>query len=317
MKVIEVNSLTHVYKIPDKDYMQNAPFWKRLFYRKYEDFLALENVSFEVEEGEVIGYIGRNGAGKTTTIKILTGILEPTTGKVRVLGMEPYKNRKKLANYIALVFGNRENVFFDIPLIDSVKFFAEIYNVARWQERMEWLAEMLGLNDLLYTPVRKMSFGQRKKANILVAFLHQPAVVFLDEPTIGLDIFAKDEIRKFLKRMNKDEHTTIFLTSHYMEDIEELATRVIWLEKGRIKKNEEYSRIIEHIDYKILEIEFINGVSDWARKLKVESQRGNRYIFVVKKSSLKKWMKYVTDDKNIRDINVRSPSLEEIIKAGW
>lgn len=317
MPVIEVKNLTHVYKIPDKKYMESAPWWKKIFYRKYIDFYALKGISFKVESGEIIGYIGRNGAGKTTTIKILSGILEPTSGIVRVLDMEPYKNRKKLAYKISVVFGNRENVFFDIPFIDSISFFAKLYGVNDYEGRVDELAKMLDIEDLLEMPVRKMSFGQRKKANILVAFLHSPKVVFLDEPTIGLDIFAKDEVRKFLKRMNKKEDVTILLTSHYMEDIEELADRIIWIEEGKIIKDNHYDDLIDSIDYKIMEVEFIEGISEWAKEIEYETKKGNRYRFPIRKKDLKRYLRLCSNDANIKDINIFSPSLEEIIKMGW
>ncbi len=318
-KLIEVKNLYKSFDVPDEEFMKHANKLRKIFFRKYVKKDVLIDLSFSVKEGEIVGYIGKNGAGKTTTMKILSGILSPTKGKVRVLGKDPYKNRKELSKEISVVFGNRDVVFFDIPLIDSLKFYRQVYQIPKrdFEDRVEMLARLLNMNDLLYTPLRKMSFGQRRKANVLASFLHSPKLVLLDEPTIGLDIFAKDEVRDFLLEMNRKENTTIILTSHYMEDIEKLANRIILIDNGKIVEDKPYEEIISSLEYKIVilkgEIEKIKNLLSKTREVEIINEGHNILSITVKKEKIKIFFEYYNKGI-IEDLEIRNPSLEDILK---
>jgi viologen exporter family transport system ATP-binding protein len=209
---------------------------KSMFYRKNKTIEALNDINFTVDEGEFVGYIGPNGAGKSTTIKLLTGILYPTEGSLHVLGFDPNKDRYKYTYNIGVVFGQRSLLEYDIPVINSFTLYKSIYELDQKQfiKRLGEFTEILELKELLHIPVRKLSLGQRMRCEIAASLLHNPKVVFLDEPTIGLDALAKEEIRNFLKRINETEKVTVLLTTHDMGDIEHLCERIIFINKGRI-----------------------------------------------------------------------------------
>ena len=207
-----------------------------LFHREYRNLVAVDGVSFNVEPGELIGYIGPNGAGKSTTIKMLTGILKPTSGEMEVLGFHPYRDRKAYTKHIGVVFGQRTQLWWDIAAQESFRLLARIYEVsdAQYRERMETLDRILALKELLHQPVRKLSLGQRIRCDIAASLLHNPEILFLDEPTISLDAVAKDSIRNFLSQINREFKTTVILTTHDLKEIEELCKRIVILDKGKI-----------------------------------------------------------------------------------
>ncbi|WP_338554492.1 ABC transporter ATP-binding protein [Paenibacillus sp. KS-LC4] len=209
---------------------------KDLFKREYTEVTAVKDISFQIPQGEICGYIGENGAGKSTTIKMLTGILVPTSGDLRVNGYVPYKDREKFVAEIGVVFGQRSQLWWDIGVIESFQLLRKVYRVseADFRKRLNNLIERLDLGDLLNRPVRKLSLGQRMRCELVASLLHNPSILFLDEPTIGLDIIVKTEIREFLKDLNREEGTTILLTTHDLQDIEALCSRVIMLDDGRI-----------------------------------------------------------------------------------
>lgn len=207
------------------------------FFRpKYEHKRAVDGISFSVEPGEIIGYIGPNGAGKSTTIKMLTGILTPTAGQVKVFGLDPCKNRVQNALKMGVVFGQRSQLLWDLPVRDTFDLFKTMYRMEHntFIRQRDKLIEMLDMEGFLSQAVRQLSLGQRMRANLALCFLYQPKVVYLDEPTIGLDVLVKDRIRNFLKQINKDEGTTILLTTHDTQDIEEVAQRLILIDKGQL-----------------------------------------------------------------------------------
>ncbi len=209
---------------------------QNLFVREYVTVRAVDQVSFTIEPGEMVGYIGANGAGKSTTIKMLTGILVPTSGRVLAQGYVPWRDRRRYTRHIGVVFGQRTQLWWDIAVIESFKLLKEIYEIpaAEYQRRLELFSELLNVNAYLHTPVRKLSLGERMRCDLAAALLHNPPLLFLDEPTIGLDVVAKDKIREFLKEINRREGTTILLTTHDLSDIEELARRILIIDKGRI-----------------------------------------------------------------------------------
>lgn len=233
--MIEVSHLRKTFRVARR----NAGFSqavKALFHREYEEIHALDDVSFSIGEGEMVGYIGPNGAGKSSTIKILSGILTPDSGQCQVDGRVPWKNRREHVGQIGVVFGQRSQLWWDVPVIDSFELLKDIYAVPDplYQKNLKELTELLSLSELLRTPTRQLSLGQRMRCEIAASLLHSPKILFLDEPTIGLDAVSKLAVREFIKELNREHKTTVILTTHDMQDIEALASRVILIGKGRI-----------------------------------------------------------------------------------
>ncbi|MNM22124.1 Energy-coupling factor transporter ATP-binding protein EcfA3 [compost metagenome] len=235
MAAIDVQDLRKTFKVQKNRGGLKGAFVD-LFKREYNEVMAVKDISFQIPEGEICGYIGENGAGKSTTIKMLTGILVPTSGHLTVGGYVPYEEREKFVRNIGVVFGQRSQLWWDIGVVESFELLRKVYRVgeADYRKRLDELVERLELQELLNRPVRKLSLGQRMRCELVAALLHNPSIVFLDEPTIGLDIVVKSEIRSFLKDMNREHGTTILLTTHDLQDIEALCSRVIMLDDGRI-----------------------------------------------------------------------------------
>lgn len=233
--MITMEHVCKSYKIAKR----NAGFGeavKALFHRDYEIIHALNDVSFTIRDGEMVGYIGPNGAGKSSTIKILSGILTPDCGTVLVDGRIPCKNRIKHVKEIGVVFGQRSQLWWDVPVIDSFELLKDIYSIpdSRYRQSLEELTELLNLSELLRSPARQLSLGQRMRCEIAASLLHRPRILFLDEPTIGLDAVSKLAVRDFILNQNKTHGTTVILTTHDMQDIEALASRILLIGKGRI-----------------------------------------------------------------------------------
>ncbi len=233
MPVIETYELTKVFQIAKKE-PGLAGAVKALVAPKYEHKTAVDAVSFQIAEGEIVGYIGVNGAGKSTTIKMLTGILVPTAGRVCVLGRDPHRQRVANAREIGVVFGQRTQLWWDLAFIESLNLVAKIYQVsdARYKQLLDQFSETLELKELLHVPIRNMSLGQKMRAELAATLIHEPSVVYLDEPTIGLDLIVKERIREFIKEQNRTRNTTVVLTTHDLGDIEELCRRVIIIDAG-------------------------------------------------------------------------------------
>ncbi|MEZ3486882.1 MAG: ATP-binding cassette domain-containing protein [Lachnospiraceae bacterium] len=233
--MITMEHVCKSYKIAKR----NAGFGeavKALFHREYEIIHALNDVSFTIEDGEMVGYIGPNGAGKSSTIKILSGILTPDHGTVLVNGRIPYKNRTRHVSEIGVVFGQRSQLWWDVPVIDSFELLKDIYSIPEplYRQSLEELTELLNLTELLRSPARQLSLGQRMRCEIAASLLHRPRILFLDEPTIGLDAVSKLAVRDFILKENQSHGTTVILTTHDMQDIEALASRIILIGKGKI-----------------------------------------------------------------------------------
>jgi len=241
---------------------------RNLFHREYQSVKAVENVNFEIGRGEMVGYIGPNGAGKSTTIKMLTGILVPTSGEIHSNGFVPWKQRAAYVKTIGVVFGQRTQLWWDIAAVESFKLLRRIYDVSQrdYDERMELFNQVLGLKELLDVPVRKLSLGQRMRCDLAAALLHNPPILFLDEPTIGLDVVAKDHIRQFLRAINQRYKTTVLLTTHDLDDIEELCRRIMIIDRGTVLYDGPLARLKEQF-LRTKQIKFILRDGDQSARL--------------------------------------------------
>ena len=247
MSLIEVKNLSKIFKKPIRGEGLKGMI-KTLFSRKYEAIPAVKEVSFNIEQGEIVGYIGANGAGKSTTIKMMCGILHPTSGDVIINGLIFDKSRKEINKEMGVVFGQKTQLWWDIPLIETFKILKVIYDISDedYEERFNYLCDLLDLKQFLSQSVRSLSLGQRMRADFAAALIHSPKIVYLDEPTIGLDVLVKDKIRKAIKELNKKYNITVILTTHDMKDIEELCSRIIIIDKGSIL----YDGSLKDIKYK-------------------------------------------------------------------
>ncbi|RKP55114.1 ATP-binding cassette domain-containing protein [Cohnella endophytica] len=233
--MITVSGISKSFKVAKRTSGVKSAF-KALFRREYTEVAALNDISFAIKPGEIVGYIGPNGAGKSTTIKVMSGILVPDKGSCSIMGYTPWLDRVKYVQNIGVVFGQRSQLWWDVPVIDSFDLLRDIYDVpeAEYQENLKLLTETLDLGDLIHTPVRQLSLGQRMRCEIAASLLHSPSILFLDEPTIGLDAVSKIAVRQFISRINQEKGVTIILTTHDMNDIEALASRILLIGKGTL-----------------------------------------------------------------------------------
>ncbi|MCR5630150.1 ATP-binding cassette domain-containing protein [Eubacterium sp.] len=296
-----------------------------LFSRNYKIVRAVNDVSINIKQGEIVGYLGPNGAGKSTTIKMMTGVLEPSSGEILVDGNEPYKNRTKNAQKIGVVFGQRTQLWWALPLIESFKILKDIYQISDkdYEDMLNLYKSLVDIEDLLHKPVRQMSLGQRTLSDILAAFLHNPKIVFLDEPTIGLDVSMKSKIRTLIKALNKEKNTTVILTTHDMGDVDALCKRIVIIDKGKML----YDNDIEHLkgffgSYRTLKV---RGDED----IKVLEESLSEILKGFSISSDDEWISILVDEdktavvdvlntiqKNmkLKDMQLEEISTEEVIK---
>jgi len=319
MTAIKVENLCKTFNVKEKEKGLKGSL-KAIVKPKYKKVEAVRNISFEVEEGEIIAFIGPNGAGKSTTIKMLTGILYPDSGSIEVLGIDPSRERKKLAYEIGTVFGQKEQLWMHLTAYDNFKFFGAIYDISEkeTEERIEELSELFNLEKFINTPVRNLSLGQRIRCEIVASLIHRPKVLFLDEPTIGLDPVVKESIRKLIKKMNKELKTTIFLTSHDISDIEKLCKRVVIINDGQIVMDDSMTNLKYHyMDKKVIEVKLRNSVNfKEVKGVNVLKEKGNSYRIEIdtKETDLTSVLKLINPE-NIEDINISNTPLEEIISA--
>jgi ABC-2 type transport system ATP-binding protein len=299
---IQVKNLDKTFIFNVKD--DKRGFFSNLFSPTKKKVEAVKEISFEVARGERLAFIGPNGAGKSTTIKMLTGILFPSSGKINVLGLNPQTDRKKLAYKIGTVFGQRSQLFPNLPLTDSMYFFGVMYDLKKEEieKRIKYLCEVFDLEDFKTQPVRKLSLGQRMRAEVACALIHKPEIIFLDEPTIGLDVVAKKSLRELLLKLNKEEGVTIFLTSHDVGDIEALCERTIIVNHGEIVKDlptEELTKTFVHEKY-------VDLVLDSGEKVKE--------IIELKNESVSEGLKRLLSQYDVKDVNVYDVDLETVIR---
>lgn len=293
------------------------------FLRKNKKLRALDSVSFSVEEGEILGYVGPNGGGKSTTIKLLTGILTPTSGSAMVIGFVPWEDRSSYTHHIGVVFGQKSLLHWDVAPIESFRLYKEIYEMSQqeYESRLDYLAKLFAVERFMYTPTRKLSLGQRMRCELVAALLHKPRVLFLDEPTIGLDAVAKQKMRHAIREVNRKEKTTIILTTHDMNDIEELASRIMVLDKGKIiyEGNLDKMKNAFAQEHKIVfEPNRIKDEKKFAEFVKrFNAKQDGRFFtltFNSKKIASKKVLDELFDLCDLEEFEVFSPTLEEIIR---
>lgn len=301
--MIEVRDVKKYYKIAKRD-KGFAAAAGNLFNRKYETKRAVDDISFSIKRGEIVGFIGPNGAGKSTTVKILSGILYPDAGEVKINGFVPYKQRKQYVKNIGVVFGQKSQLNWDLPLIESFELMKFIYKIPqkKYEENLSLFSRLLDMESFINQPVRQLSLGQRMRGDIVASLLHSPEIVFLDEPTIGLDVVAKERIREFVRYMNETEHTTIIFTTHDMQDIEKVCDRLIIIDKGK----KVYDGSIEEIKNKYANVKTI--------ELLLEDGRKETKTFDVSVTPMSTVMESLFSEKNIKDITICESEIDSIIR---
>lgn len=293
-----------------------------LFHREYETLKAVDDISFHVGKGEILGFIGANGAGKSTTIKMLTGILTPTSGTIEIGGQSPFQNRTKYVKEIGVVFGQRTQLWWDLPLTETFSVLKEIYQVdeADFKARLGFLNEVLELDDFIKSPVRTLSLGQRMRADLAASLIHNPKVLFLDEPTIGLDVAVKNSIRQAITHINEQEHTTIILTTHDLSDIESLCKRIVMIDKGRIMYDGDLSEMKHHYGrFRQINLS-LNNSDDFDRLSLPENTKIERnkelitLTFDSETTPVDKMLSRILSEVSVRDISVGDVNIEEIVR---
>ncbi len=313
MSFIEVKNISKTFKVPIRE-----GILKSFFNRKYKYIKAIDNISFSIKKGEIVGYIGPNGAGKSTTIKILSGILYPDEGKVVIDKMIPYLDRKKYVREIGVVFGQRSQLWWDIPAIDSFELLKEIYKIddEEYKETLNELIETLNLKEIINIPVRQLSLGSRMRLEIAASLIHRPKILFLDEPTIGLDAVSKKEVRDFIKKINKKNNITVILTTHDMNDIEALSKRIILIGKGKVLYDGTLNKLKKDYDY-IKKVTVITKEKINIKKKYIVEQRNERdkieFKIDVRKIELNKFISYITDKISIEDLEIENNNIDDII----
>jgi ABC-2 type transport system ATP-binding protein len=317
MSIIIANNLSKVYPVAVKEPGMGGTI-RHFFKRTYREVKAVSNVSFEIAPGEVVGFLGPNGAGKTTTLKMLTGLIHPSGGKVRVAGHVPFRRQEEFLQKITLVMGQKQQLIWDLPALDSLKINAAVYDIddKDFRQRVGELTEMLFLEGKLTQAVRKLSLGERMKAELLAALLHRPQVLFLDEPTLGLDVNAQVGVRDFLREYNQRYQATILLTSHYMADITALCDRVLMIHQGNLMYDGSLNGLLEKFaPYREIHLEFAHPVTREKLKLygDVKEVEGRLACFIVAQESLTRTVSKILAELQVVDLTVIEPPVEEVI----
>lgn len=318
MKTIQVDHLTKYYKVHEKEPGLKGSL-KSLVKREYKEVKAVDDISFEIDQGELVGFIGPNGAGKTTTLKVLSGLLYPTSGEVKVLGFTPWERKAAFQKQFSLVMGQKNQLWWDLPALETFNLNKEIYEVpeARYRKTLNKLVELLDVKEVLKVQVRKLSLGQRMKCELIAALIHNPKVLFLDEPTIGLDVVMQKTIRDFIKEYNQEFESTIILTSHYMEDVKQLCKRVIIIDQGIVHYDGLLSDVIDkYARNKILTVVFNRKINREELAEIGEVREFNfpqAQILVPRKEAAKRSAR-LFEKFPIDDINIEEPPIEAIIR---
>lgn len=318
MSFIEVKDVSKIYKVYKREQGLKNNI-KSLFHRDYILKEAVKHINFNIDEGETVGYIGMNGAGKSTTLKMLSGILTPSSGKITVGGIIPYENRKQNAKQMGVLFGQRSRLNWDLPMLDTFELYRHMYNIdyLQYKHNVNFYTELLDMGEFINRPVRQLSLGEKMRANLALAFLHNPRVVYLDEPTIGLDVVAKAKIRGFIREINATNKITIMLTTHDMADIEKICDRLIFIHHGEIIYDGQINNFKETYGYaykiSVISSENLNICYDG---LSLVSHQDNKYTFEGDKRilSIEQAIAIITSQgKIITSLQVEEASIEAIV----
>ena len=313
--VITISQLAKHYQVPEREGGLKAAM-ASLFNRKFRTVKAVNNISFKIEPGEVVGFLGPNGAGKTTTLKMLSGLLHPTSGEVHVLGYEPFRRSYDYLRQITLVMGNRNQLTWDLPALDSFDLQRAVYGIPvdEFKRIRDDFIDLLDLKDLVNKPVRNLSLGERMKMEIVAALLHKPKVLFLDEPTLGLDVTMQRRIRAFIAEYNRRHNATVLLTSHYMADVEALCKRVIVIHHGRILFDGDLSNLVNQFSaYKTLSVTLQNPDAELSQYGEVISKDDGRVTLRVPKAKTSQVTAKLLSDLQVDDLTVEDAPVDDII----
>ena len=319
MPIIETRELRKVFRSIKRTPGAGGAL-KTLFSREYVDKVAVTGVTMSLDAGELVGFVGPNGAGKSTTIKMLTGILVPTAGEVQVAGIVPYAKRSENARNIGVVFGQRSQLYWDLPLVESFELLRAIYGVSqnRYRENMDAFIKLLEMDEFMQTPVRQLSLGQRMRGDFAAAMLHDPKVVFLDEPTIGLDVVAKESIRTFIADINRERGTTFILTTHDLADVERLCRRIVMIDRGTLIFDGEVDALRDQYGtHRTLVVEFCDPetpVEMPDTEVELVTPTMARFRFDRRVTSAEALIRRVADNYCVSDISIEEPELESIIR---
>jgi ABC-2 type transport system ATP-binding protein len=325
MRVIHVENVVKEFRTPKRQPGLIGGL-RTLFTSEYTVKRAVDSISFSVDEGELIGYIGPNGAGKSTTIKMLTGILTPTTGTVEVAGLVPWRRREQNALNIGVVFGQRSQLWWDLPLAESFKLIAKMYRVerARYEANLAHFRQLLDLDEFMTTPVRQLSLGQRMRGDLAAALLYDPPIVYLDEPTVGLDVLAKEHIRTFIETINRDRRATVILTTHDLGDVERLCRRIILIDQGKVLYDGSIARLkASYAPHRLLVVQFADGTLPQIEQTPIDAPGGE----FVRWQDGKAWLRLdparvaahtliaaVAARYPVSDLSIVEPELEDVIR---
>lgn len=317
MPIIVSENLSKVYPVAVKE-PGLAGTLRHFIRRTYRTINAVQNVSFQIEPGEVVGFLGANGAGKTTTLKMLTGLIHPSSGRVEVCNHTPFQRQPAFLQQITLVMGQKQQLIWDLPVLDSLKINAAVYGISdkEYRSRVGELTEMLSLTHRLNQPVRKLSLGERMKAELMAALLHRPQVLFLDEPTLGLDINAQFSVREFLREYNQRYQATVLLTSHYMADITALCERVLLIHEGQLVYDGSLEGLLDRFaPYREVQIELATALpkDKLAAYGEVESVEGQSARLLIRREALTATVAQILAELQVLDLKVTEPPIEQVI----